>query len=461
LSNEQSSLELWGGVECTINRVGDAFHDQWAWTRHRDQVESDLALFADLGLRTLRTAVHWEQVAHTENWDFADRNLGTIKSLKLQPIVGLLHHGSGPRHTNLLDPEFAPKFASFALQVARRFPWVTDYTPINEPQTTSRFSCLYRHWYPHHRCICSYVRALLNQVKGIALAMEAIRSVQPKANLIHTEDGGKTFSTARLKSFRTEREQRRWLGLDLLCGRVVRSHPQFHFLLSCGVTEQEILWFSEHPCPPSLIGLNYYVTSDRFLDHRTELYPDIWKGGDSGSEPLVDVEAVRIFPNGIAGAKSILQDAWLRYELPVAITEAHLGCLPDEQVRWLSEVWRGAEDALAAGVDVRAVTAWGLLGLYNWSNLCTQDSDSYEPGVFNISNGSRKMTSLGTAVRQLATGRPLQHESLNSLGWWNKDSRFTLPLICAREIDPNTHLGHCRVHADERKGARVRNGRSR
>jgi hypothetical protein len=34
------------------------------------------------------------------------------------------------------------------------------------------------------------------------------------------------------------------------------------------------------------------------------LYPDYLRGGDTGDEPLVDVEAVRIRPEGIAGGEA-------------------------------------------------------------------------------------------------------------------------------------------------------------
>ena len=31
------AVELWGGVECTVNRVGDAYHDQLRLTGHHDR----------------------------------------------------------------------------------------------------------------------------------------------------------------------------------------------------------------------------------------------------------------------------------------------------------------------------------------------------------------------------------------------------------------------------------------
>ncbi len=423
---KQLGLELWGGVECTVNRVGDTFLNQDR-AGHRARAVEDLKRFSRLGLRTLRTALHWERFgeAGAQPWAEWDVLLGTMQSMAINPIVGLLHHGSGPRGTHLLDPEFPEKLAAYALQVAERYPWVTDYTPVNEPQTTGRFACMYGYWYPHERSMRSYVRALCNQVKGIVLAMRAIRTVQPHARLIHTEDGGETFATAGLEGYRQAREDRRWLGTDLLCGCVTREHALFGFLLEHGLTEQEVLWFGENVCPPAVIGLNYYVTSDRFLDDRLELYA--WSGGgDTGDEPLVDVEAVRVRAEGIAGPGAMLRQAWARYGIPVAITEAHLGCEPKEQVRWLAEVWNAAGKARADGVDVRAVTVWALLGSYNWSNLCTRDTGVYEPGVFDVADGTVRETQLTEIVCRLANGLPLG-AAARGLGWWHREGRLTIP----------------------------------
>ena len=139
-------LELWVGPECSVTRIGDDFRDQMKATGHASRI-SDIDAFAQAGARAVRYPILWEQTAPDENgeprWDFADERLGAIRSHGLRPIVGLLHHGSGPRHTDLLDPEFPRKLARYAASVARRFPWIDAWTPVNEPLTTSRFSGLY------------------------------------------------------------------------------------------------------------------------------------------------------------------------------------------------------------------------------------------------------------------------------------------------------------------------------
>ena len=419
-----ASIELWGGLECTVNRVQGTFFDQHTWSGHRPRVREDLELIASLGIRTLRTALHWEYFTATNSWAFFDRTLAEMQRLGLEPIAGLVHHGSGPPGTDLLDPLFPQKLAAYASTVAGRYPQILRYTPVNEPNTTGRFACLYGHWYPHKRSLSDYLHALLNEVKATVLAMQAIRVHQPLAELVYTEDGGGIFSTPEMDAFRVAREHRRWLGTDLLCGRVDRAHPLHDVLLEHGFSAEEIAWFAQNPCPPAVIGLNYYLTSDRFLDHRVSLYPAGFRGGDSGSEPLVDIEALRVRPEGIVGVGAVLRDAWDRYGIPVAVTEVHLGGGTDDQIRWLAEIWNEAQAARADGVDVRAVTIWALMGSWNWSTLCTRDAGSYEPGVFALVDDKPQRTDLSRFVAELAAGTLPRHPALKEQGWWRHADRI-------------------------------------
>ena len=296
-----------------------------------------------------------------------------LRALGLQPIVGLVHHGSGPRYTDLLDPEFPGKLADYALRVARRYPWVNAWTPVNEPVTTARFAGLYGHWYPHRRSDRSFVRALLNQMQAVRAAMRAIRSVNPGAGLIQTDDVGHVSSTRRLHYQAEFENERRWLSFDLLAGRVGPAHRLWDFLRHHGAELDELMSFVEEPCPADVIGLNAYVTSERFLDHRLERYPDELKGGN-GRDAYVDVEAVRVRGAHIGGFRARLSEAHARYGGALAITEVHLGCTREEQMRWLVEAWNAAVDARSDGIDVRAVTAWAAFGSSDWASLVTREA---------------------------------------------------------------------------------------
>jgi dTDP-4-dehydrorhamnose reductase len=193
-----AQIQLWGGVECTRNRVGDRYFDQVESTGHAARPR-DLELLASLGLRTLRYPVLWETIAPrglaSADWRRTDERLAQLRDLGIEPIVGFLHHGSGPSHTSLLDPTFPEQLAEFARAVAARYPWLRWFTPVNEPVTTARFSGLYGHWYPHRKDDEAFARMVVHQCRAVALAMRAIRETIPEAGLVHIDDGGRTYGT--------------------------------------------------------------------------------------------------------------------------------------------------------------------------------------------------------------------------------------------------------------------------
>lgn len=425
-ASSRPPLELWGGVECTINRIGDTYFDQLDRNGHLKRIE-DLDMFAALGIRTIRYPVQWERVAprglENADWSWTDERLGRLCELGIRPIVGLVHHGSGPRHTSLIDPSFAEGLATFARAVAERYPWVESYTPVNEPLTTARFSGLYGHWYPHGCDYATFLRALLQQCKGVVLAMQAIREVNPKAQLVQTEDLGKTFSTPLLASQAAFENERRWLSFDLLCGRLTSNHFLWDFIRRSGISEEELAWFEEHRCPPDILGINYYLTSERFLDEDMARYPVQFHGGN-GHHTYADVEAIRIDADFALGHQARLSEAWERYRLPVAITEAHLNGTREEQLRYLLGAWNGAKQLRNEGVDLRAVTTWSLLGAFDWNTLLTCINNFYEPGAFDVRSPRPRPTAIANVVRALTAGRAPEHPVLAQPGWWQRPLRF-------------------------------------
>ncbi|HLA59742.1 MAG TPA: family 1 glycosylhydrolase, partial [Puia sp.] len=354
------------------------------------------------------------------NWQWTDRQLATIHDSGMTPIVGLLHHGSGPVFTNLLDPEFPYLLSSYAYEVANRYPWIESYTPVNEPLTTARFSGLYGLWYPHHKTELSFYRMLLNQLKGTVLCMEAIRSINPKARLIQTEDLGKSHSTQLLAYQANFENDRRLLTFDMLTGRLQPGHPQYDYTLGCGITEEEINFFQLHCVRPDILGLNYYVTSERWLDESFEKYDHQTHGGN-GIHKYADTEVVRANPLARSGFKVLATEIWERYEIPIAVTESHLHCTREEQLRWFKEIWEDAVDLTKQGINIKGVTAWALLGSFDWDTLLTKTGTQYESGVFDIKTftGGLRPTALIHLIKYLATGEGVLHPVVAGNGWWH------------------------------------------
>lgn len=433
MSMTNAPLQLWGGVECTVNRVGDEFIRQLERNEHATRID-DLDCFAALGLSAMRYPVLWEQVAphglESADWSWPDERLARLRELGVMPIVGLVHHGSGPIDTSLVDPQFADKLADYAGAVAARYPWVDYYTPINEPLTTARFSGLYGLWYPHGRDPATFKDCLFNECRGVVMAMRAIREVNPHAKLVQTDDLGKTYSTPLLAYQAEFNNELRWLAWDLLCGMVDERHFMWEWLIEhCAATPDEILWFKANPCPPDIIGVNHYITSERFLDEDADRYPEHHRGGNHRHR-YADVEAARVLSQPTGGVRPLLMETWERYGIPIAVTEAHIDARREDQLRWLAEIWRGAEDARAQGADVRAVTVWGMLGLYDWNCLLTEVRDYYESGAFDIRGGTPRPTAVAHLMRDLAREGIPDHPVLSGEGWWKRADRFfDVPLI--------------------------------
>ncbi|MBU3077527.1 hypothetical protein [Sphingomonas quercus] len=435
---QSTGLALWGGPECTVNRIGNDFFDQIRATGHEDRID-DLDRFAAAGFSALRYPLLWERIApeRPDQRDFAwsDARMSRLRDLGMPVIAGLVHHGSGPRYTDLLDPGFASGLADHARAVAARYPWIEDWTPVNEPLTTARFAALYGLWYPHQRDERLFWLALINQIDAVRLSMRAIRRINPAARLIQTDDLGRTWATAELKDQAGFDNVRRWMGWDLLTGRVRPGHDLWRRLRDFGL-EERLRVIADDPCPPDIIGINHYLTSDRFLDHRVRRYPDRAQGGN-GRQRFADTEAVRVLQPPPPGLGGVLREAWQRYGLPLAVTEVHNGCTRDEQMRWIVHAWRTAQSLRDDGVDVRAVTSWALLGSQGWDRLLT-GGGRYEPGAWDVSGALPRETAMLKLLQGLQGGEA-GHPAVAGEGWWRRSIRLHHP-VSPRPAPMREHL---------------------
>ncbi|MDQ2862456.1 MAG: dTDP-4-dehydrorhamnose reductase, partial [Bacteroidota bacterium] len=57
---ENNTVPVWGGIECTINRIHDEFHDQLEMGDYYSD-PAKLEAIVGLGIKTLRFPVLWEK----------------------------------------------------------------------------------------------------------------------------------------------------------------------------------------------------------------------------------------------------------------------------------------------------------------------------------------------------------------------------------------------------------------
>lgn len=357
------------------------------------------------------------------DWAWAETQLRKIIDLGMEPVIGLVHHGSGPSFTDLMDPNFADELASFAGDVAKRFPFISYYTPVNEPLTTARFSGQYGWWYPHKKDQRSFVNMLLNQCEAVIKSMNAIRKINPAAKLVQTEDLSKTYSKRSLRYQSKFENERRWFSIDLLCGKITPDSKMWGYFKRLGITEERLRYFMDNKMEPDILGFNYYITSERFLDDDLKKYPPALVGGN-GKDKYVDVEAARVRLDEPSGPAVLLMEAWERYSLPLVLTEVHIGCTREEQLRWLNDMWKTCCSLKETGVNILAVTPWSLLGAFDWNSLLTKEQMHYETGVFDISSGQLRPTALASMIRELASLHTFNHPLLGQEGWWKRDLRL-------------------------------------
>ena len=107
VSKSSSKPELWGGIECSFNRVKDLYLDQLFYSGHYQRAVDDGTCIAGLGLKALRYPVIWERLHPRQGCDIDWANtveppLNALRALGVTPIAGLVHHGSGPAYAGPL-----------------------------------------------------------------------------------------------------------------------------------------------------------------------------------------------------------------------------------------------------------------------------------------------------------------------------------------------------------------------
>ncbi len=378
--------------------------------------DADAERIATLGVGASRVPVLWERCASEDgrSFDFAEpaRRLTALRACGIEPIVTLLHHGSGPNVTDLCDPAFPLLFAAYAEAAARAFPWVQRWTPINEALTTARFATLYGVWFPNRCDDAAFGRAMVNQTLAQQAAMRRIRAVVPGAQFVLTDDlqrfapgdDGVSGYVAFLR-------ERVYLSVELVAGRVDDAHPLGAFLRdACGVSELEFAVMQRDATPPDLVAFNHYPHSERY----------VFSDGDG----IGDVPSVYVAGEPPPDVAPLLRVAWERLGLPLALGEIHVHAPAGERVRWLAQHVAAAESLRAEGVDVRAVGAWAAFGMVDWHSLLRARTGVVEDGIYTFAgrDGEPQPTAVVDALRALARDGHIDDGGVR--GWWERPERL-------------------------------------
>ena len=389
-------LEIWASPEPTFARTdATTFRDQLAETGHAAR-PGDIDLLAGLGISATRYPVLWERTAPGDptalDLAWARPRLERLRRLDVEPIVTLLHHGSGPAWTDLLDDRFPDAFAAYAGAIARALPWIRRWTPINEPLTTARFATLYGSWYPNRRDDASFGRAIVNEALAMLGAMAAIRRHVPGAEFLVTEDlQGFTATDDRVRDYVDHKRERAFLAIELVAGRVVPGHAMHAYLRErCGISVATLERVRRMAVVPDLVGWNYYPNSERLV-------------GRDARNRTTNVEAMTTRP---ISPLPLLRAAHARLGLPFGFSEVHRAGDESERVAWLDARFADATSLRAEGLPVAMVGAWAAFGMVDWNSLLLRRDGVREDGIFAFAppNEEPRETRVATRLRELVRG---------------------------------------------------------
>jgi beta-glucosidase/6-phospho-beta-glucosidase/beta-galactosidase len=368
------------GIECSAPVIeGGIRMDELAKTGHYENVETDLRLVRETGIRYLRYGIPFHVVNPAPDafdWAFVDRAMGTCRELGIEPIVDLLHFGVPDDVRDFQNRGLPERFRAYAAAFADRYLWVRYYTPVNEPLITAAFSARDGFWNERLTGDVPFVNALLNVARCAVLASEEIRARRPDAILLQS-DTCEYYHPTRLEAVARAEflNELRFVAFELVYGRDLPPAVR-DYLLGNGATEADLAWFRTHGSDAGCIaGNDYYDVSEKEV-------------GADGT--LVD-RGVRL------GYYHLARQYQERLGVPVMLAETNKE--GGEAVDWLLRQWTDTVRLRDEGLPIRGFIWYGFVNHVDWdSGLTRNDGRENSCGLVGL---DRRPNATHAAYRQL------------------------------------------------------------
>ena len=370
------------GIECSYPTIkkGKLRRDLLDECGHYEHWRDDLRLVQELGLRVLRYGLPYYRMhlgPDTYDWAFADEVMAEMQRLEITPILDLLHFGVPDWIGNFQNPELPVHFAKYAGAVAKRYPWVRYYTPVNEIYVTARVSAKDGLWNEQLKTDKGFITAMKHLVASSILATQQIVRQRPDAIIVQSESA-EYLHEARVKPSPATvlSNKLRFLALDLLYAHVPDADVVF-YAMDNGLTREEYDWFmAGEPPGHQVMGNDYYGRNERIVT------PD-------GST----CEAEDVF-----GWYLITKEYYERYKKPVMHTETNTFAI-NLAPAWLWKQWINVLRMRQDGVPVLGFTWYSLIDQIDWDvELAEKHGNVITCGLYDL---ERKPHPVAEAYRAL------------------------------------------------------------
>ena len=377
----------------------DLRRDEMTLCGHDLRFAEDFALAKEIGVSHLRYGVPWYRI-HTApgryDWDFSDAAFDALRKTGLIPIVDLCHFGTPDWVGGFQDPSFPHHLAEYADAVARRYPWLRLFTPVNEMYIAARFSAQHGWWNERLSDERSYVTALKNLAAADIRAARAISAVRGDALFVQSESSEfYSPNSPGALALTVRKNEERFIALDLALGYDV-SATTYRYLIEHGMTPAEYDWFRENALDDRVvIGADYYSSNEHVVFD------------DGRIEEL----------QGAVGYSVVTQQYSARYRRPIMHTEANLQD-PEQAPAWMRSLMRQTVELIASGTPVLGFTWYSLTDQVDWDEALRFPRNRVNPlGLFDL---DRKIRPIGEAYRdEIAQWRPMQQKlAMSQLSLW-------------------------------------------
>ncbi|QPP06597.1 family 1 glycosylhydrolase [Streptomyces bathyalis] len=395
---EDGRLRFAVGIEDTFVPQESAGHrklDEYELTQHYALWREDLDLAADAGAELIRWGIPWylvEPAPGDFRWEWLDEVVAHMDRLGLRCVVDLMHYGTPLWLDNqFLNAAYPERVAAYAGAVAERYRGsLTDWTPLNEPVINAIYCGEKGLWPPCLRGDDGFVKLIVQLARGMVLTQRRIAEVQPEAVFVHVDAGFRWAGDTHPAPLEHLLE-RRFIGLDLVLGRVDEDHPMHGYLTRHGTTDQELRWFRDNAVTPDILGVNYYPA---FTTSRHD--------PDTGTPHPVEA--------GTEGLTDLLHTYAARYDQPLLVTETSRGGPAAERLAWLEESVSTVRELRAEGMDLVGYTWFPFFALVDWLYRESDDpADNWlvQMGLYDLERDAgntlrRKATPAVARFRELA-----------------------------------------------------------
>ncbi|MCI0574948.1 MAG: family 1 glycosylhydrolase [Chloroflexi bacterium] len=348
------------GIEDTFipqARPGLRALDEYKLTQHDKLWQSDFDLVAESGVRALRWGIPWYQVQpRPDEWDWrwTDKALEYLVTVKgITPILDLMHYGTPLWLDNsFINNRYPELVAGYTRAVAERYhSLVQYYTPLNEPTVNADMCGRQGEWPPYLSGDDGYVKVALALARGIVLATQALKAEQPGAVTVQVE--ALWHTSTRVESLASTVEQnnaRQYLCFDLVTGRVADDYPLAGYLYEHGATSADLAWFRQNAVTFDLFGANFYP----------------WSYTELGLQKNGRPRRILRHTHGDKIAE-VINDAYSRYHMPVAITETSARRDVAGRAQWMDETIDAVRNLRRQGIPVVGYTWFPFLTMIDWA----------------------------------------------------------------------------------------------